>query len=118
MKCLFNIQQDEIMAETFEWFKSVGINWIKSYADLHFDTTVEVEFIDTPSILNFFSYLESVSICKITQQGISFYLTQIPLEPLINDGGQAFISDISDGVAFCPMSNVKMISTFGVKPKC
>ena len=116
MKCSFNIQNDKNLVKTVEWFQSVGMNWIESYEDLHYGNTVEVEFIDSPSILDFFSRLGTVDICKITQQGISFYLTSIPLGGLDNSE-QVIISDKADGVVFCPMGNVKMINTFGnVKP--
>lgn len=78
MKCLFHID-DESLEEAFEWFHSVGISWIKTSEELCEYGSVDVELKHTPSILEFFSQLGELSICKITSQGISFYVTNIPL---------------------------------------
>ena len=119
MKCCFSFHNQNNFIETIDWLKSIGIDYeeqFENHHDINNDIQINIEFLNTPSILELFSNLENLDICKLTQQGVSFYLTDIPIFG-IKDSEQAIISEKADGIVFCPMSNIKMINTFGnVKP--
>jgi hypothetical protein len=116
VKCSFIITDEESLKETLQWLHSVGIHWLKTPQDLHKFGSFDIELKDTPSILEIFSQLEVLSIPKITSQGISFYITDVPLgssKAILEGTVSAITSTSPEGIVFCPMSNVKSINTFG-----
>ena len=113
MRCDFNYAGDQKNRDlTNKWFDSIGTRW-SAIDDILSKSFIEVELINPPSILEFFSQLSSVSISRITAQGITFCLTDIPLGWHREGSELPIVSDNSDGFLFCPMSNVKAINTFG-----
>ncbi|HIK32428.1 MAG TPA: hypothetical protein IGS17_18455 [Oscillatoriales cyanobacterium M59_W2019_021] len=116
MKCSFLITDDESLKETFHWLHSVGICWVKTPEDVHDFGSIDVELNNTLSILEIFSQLDVLNNCRITSQGVSFYVIDIPLGSFkaFQEGTTpAITGESADGVIFCPMSNVKAIDTFG-----
>ena len=113
MRCTFCVTGSDEMTSTIEFLYSIGVT-VEDKLDLN-AWEIEVEFINTPAMLEFFTQIETVSIIRLTSIGISFFLTDLALGyhgenihlPLIPDLGNL------SGILFCPMSNVKSINTFG-----
>ncbi len=98
---------------TIEWLNKTGIAEVKTFEELCNLGVIEIQLRETPAILSYFSQLENtLSIWKITSEGIVFYITDIPLHPEIFKENPRIYTESADGCVFCPMSNVVCINTF------
>ncbi len=113
MRCSIQCPDEESNKETLAWMQSRGIIPAGKDVDLNDYRVIEIELIDPPKILEFFSYFEELSISKITDQGISFYLTNDSLDFGYLKKKRAITSEYRDGILFVPMSNVKAINSLG-----
>jgi len=69
---------------------------------------LDIEFVEPPELLIKYSSRVMPGISSISAEGIGFYL----ILPPIWEGRVVYHEGI-DGTVFCPMSNIKSISTFG-----
>jgi hypothetical protein len=105
VKCELFIE-DELFEETIEFFKSIGMMWVKP-EDLYINKPVYIEFISMPDVLRVYSMEMTPAICSISALGVSFYLCIGPNSVLKVD------DDSMEVAVFCPMSNIKVINLFG-----
>jgi len=98
--------------ETIDWFHSIGANWI---SEKHDDMPIDIEFINVPTLLKATEHLQRLSVTRISDEGVTFYLFDwlSPKESI------EFDFNCPDGIVFVPMSNIKSINTLGnVKGIC
>jgi hypothetical protein len=102
---------DKAIKDAVKFFKTIGMKWINAEYLSDMQNEIDIELIDMPDILKTFCLQCDPVITNISALGISFYLAIMPLKDskgvLISERGNI------DGVVFCPMSNVKVIHTFG-----
>lgn len=101
MKCELLISE-ELIEETENFFKSIGMPWIKS-ENLYSQQAVNIEFVHIPDILKIYSMEITPMICSISALGIGFYFCVGPRSVLAFDDGT------TEGSVFCPMSNITFI---------
>lgn len=120
MRCRigWNDNDDADRKATLSWLKSVGMDALDERPEPRLrDSVFEIELIRTPDILATFARLEcTLTVCRITRDGITFYLTDVPFtlataatgdrEPMIEP-------ERAEGYLFVPMSNVICINEFG-----
>ena len=99
---------------TIEWLNSTGVANVQTWQQVYDLGIIEIQLRETPSVLTYLSQIEdSLSISRITSEGIAMYLTDVPLWAGVPEEQRRVASDRADGFLFCPMSNVICINTFG-----
>jgi hypothetical protein len=104
----------EDAAPSIEWLSKSGVAAVSSWQEVHDLGVVEIQLRETPPVLAYLSQLEdTVSISRITSEGIVFYLTDVPLWHGVPESRRKVTSERTDGFLFVPMSNVVCINAFG-----
>ena len=99
---------------TMEWLVKSGVAQVESWQQTYDLGVIEVQLKETPAVLAYLSQVDdTLSISRITSEGIVFYLTDVPLWIGVAEGKQRVSAERPDGFLFCPMSNVVCINTFG-----
>jgi hypothetical protein len=99
---------------TIAWLNESGVASVETWKQVYDLGIVEVQLHQTPSVLGYLSQVDdSLSISRITEQGIVFYLTDVPLVVGVPEDRRLVKSERPDGFLFIPMSNVVCINTFG-----
>ena len=120
MRCCigWNDNGDADRRATSSWLKSVGLDTLDERPGPRLRERVfEIGLVRTPDILATFARLEdTLTVCRMTRDGITFYLTDVPFtlataatgdrEPMIEP-------ERAEGYLFIPMSNVVCINEFG-----
>ena len=108
MKCVVQFSGKD-SEETLQWLcTAVGIYLNDSEDFYNFVSSIDVELIDTPFVLEVFSQFRPPTIRKITSHGISFEINVYQM----NDFGNLksrIMADAESKIIFCPMSNVRSI---------
>jgi hypothetical protein len=105
---------------TLSWLKSVGMHLEADRSKTGSpprERIFEIELAQMPEMLAMFSRLhETITISRITHDGITFYLTNVLLENRTAATGNRepmIEAERADGSLFVPMSNVICINGFG-----
>lgn len=108
------LSSSEDAIPTMEWLLESGIARVESWEQVCDIGVIEVQLKETPAVLAYLSQVDdTLSISRITSQGIVFYLTDLPLWAGVAGCKQRVSAERPDGFLFCPMSNVVCINTFG-----
>ncbi len=108
MKCSIHVSGEREKRIAAEFLESVGMSWLLEDRHCRNEKFLHVEFVDTPDALRTYSIQYNPMISNISSHGISFYFAVNP-----GDFKLQFVDGGIDGTLFCPMANVKSISTFG-----
>ncbi|NIE63226.1 hypothetical protein [Burkholderia sp. Ax-1719] len=105
---------DEDIEPTIAWLNASGFEKIETSEEFLALGDFELQLRDTPPLLSYMAQIgEVLSISRITDQGVVFYITHLPLRPHAENQGQQVTSDRVDGFLFCPMNNVAWLNSFG-----
>jgi hypothetical protein len=110
MKCTFLMVEEKQINSAFEFFQSIGMRYLNEDR-LTLASEGEVVYIDlysVPSVLEIYASDNTPNIWSISNLGITFYASINPHTSLEKKDGQI------DGFIFCPMTNVRCISSFEV----
>lgn len=110
MICYFNIDTTKVY-ETKYFLSMMGI----SESSPGIINELNIEFINPPEVLLFLANIEKIGIYSISSIGISFYVVSMSFQENCGEIRKLEweIKKYSDGIFFCPMSNIKSIDTVG-----
>ena len=108
---------NNLTEDTKKWAikTSLDVDYLESFETLK-GRYFQVELISMPQVLQQYSvFADSVQVSSITDQGITFYLSNASLvtskaADVLTD---SFVGHLVDGCLFVPMSNVLSINFFG-----
>lgn len=99
---------------TIQWLQKVGLSRADTWKQVYDIGIVEVQLKETPQVLAYLSQVDdSLSISRVTSEGVVFYLTDVPLWVGVPEEKRRVSAERPDGYLFVPMSNVVCINTFG-----
>lgn len=97
--------------QTKAWLNRTGVALT---VDVDAKPVFNIQFVTAPKVLLQYHRLQGfLSVSRISEEGITFYLTDIPLSKLGENGRPIASSNKVDGVVFCPMTNIVCINDFG-----
>jgi hypothetical protein len=102
------------VVSTVAWLNESGVATVETWQQVYDLGVVEIQMQTVPAVLAYLSQVDdSLSISRITANGIVFYLTDIPFTMGVPLDKRQVKSDRSDGFLFVPMSNIVCVNTFG-----